>query len=60
MTSSMQSSVAGRLPMVRLGAGAGRPALRFGCACFLLGLDLGQRDGQVLEGQLPFILGQLF
>jgi hypothetical protein len=26
----------------------------------LLHLDLGQRDGQILERQLPFILSQLF
>jgi hypothetical protein len=31
------------------------------CGPFLLfRLDLGQRDGQVLEGQLPLVLGQLF
>jgi hypothetical protein len=43
-----------------LGRGLGRPVVRLGGTGFLFRLDLGQRDGQVLEGQLPFILGQLF
>ena len=39
-----------------LGRGLGRPIARFGCSGFLLCLDLGQRDGQLLEGQLHLLL----
>lgn len=40
--------------------GPGCTVAPFGGMGFFLGLDLGQRDGQVLEGQLPLVLGQLF
>ena len=35
------------------------PFAPFGGTGFLLSRDFGQGDGQVLEGELPFILGQL-
>lgn len=38
----------------------GRPVARFNGPLFFFRLDLGQRDGQVLKRQLPFIFGQLF
>ena len=38
----------------------GRPVVRLGGTGYLLRLDLGQSDGQVLECKLTFILGQLF
>ena len=40
--------------------GFGRAIARLSCPRFLFRLNLGQRDGQVFERQLPFILGQLF
>jgi hypothetical protein len=40
--------------------GIGRRIVRLGGLHFLLRLDLGQRDGQVFERQLPLILRQLF
>jgi hypothetical protein len=40
--------------------GSGRPVADLGGTGFLLRLDLGQRDGQVFERQLPFIFRQLF
>ena len=43
-----------------LWCGPGCPVAPFGGTGFFLGLDLGQRDGQVLEGELPLVLGQLF
>jgi hypothetical protein len=43
----------------RRGLGCGHVTC-FGSTGFLLRLDLGQRDGQVFERQLTFILRQLF
>ena len=40
--------------------GLARPTVCFGGPRFLLRLDLGQCNGQVLEGQLPLIFRQLF
>jgi hypothetical protein len=62
MTFSMRGRSAGRLPMVRFGAGLVRRPITLPLCrpCFFLCLDLGQRDGQIFKGQLALVFGQLF